>query len=425
MIDILIRIHNESEWLPLTINSIFNQKGVKINKILILDNNSNDNPADYISFYEDKRFIYETFDEPYKPGKMINHGIKILKKNSLDSSSLLIMSCHCFFNDQNSLKNILEELNCEPKARAAFGRQVPMNISDPRAIRDLTLLYQQESRVINKAASFNNAFSLINYNALDEHLFDENTSNLEDVIWASKDINQGFNIVYASSAEAVHFHGPHHNDDKDRLESTNYTIQKYEKTFNTKLNKPKIKINEILPVFIGTPKNKKLKDYLLNDLSGVKRVLWDEKDKNRFAETYKNLFFLKRKKYITHKSSLYENLEELYFALKDKKLFHPFIIIYDNSFDDKYEITSRQKAKNTLESSFSSAIWPTTRIENAIFTSSDNRKFQTTYDKDSFGKLYNLVGLRGNGLILSANSLIEIKKIFHNSNYYIAKKNED
>ena len=98
MIDILIRIHNESEWLPLTINSIFNQKGVKINKILILDNNSNDNPADYISFYEDKRFIYETFDEPYKP--MINHGTKILKKNSLDSSSLLIISSHCFFNNQ-------------------------------------------------------------------------------------------------------------------------------------------------------------------------------------------------------------------------------------------------------------------------------------------------------------------------------------
>ena len=49
---------------------------------------------------------------------------------------------------------------------------------------------------------------------------------------------------------------------------------------------------------------------------------------------------------------MYENLDELYFALKDKKLFHPFIIIYDNSYDDNYEITSRQKAKNSLESSF-------------------------------------------------------------------------
>ena len=64
-----------------------------------------------------------------------------------------------------------------------------MTISDAQAIRDLALLYPKESRVIQQAAAFNNAFSLIDYRALHDNLFDAETTNLKMLFGRSRSSN--------------------------------------------------------------------------------------------------------------------------------------------------------------------------------------------------------------------------------------------
>ena len=197
MIDFLVRAHNETTWLPLLFKSIGNQKDIQLGNILLLDNKSKDKPVNIKKLFPNLKIIYEKFDEKYLPGRMLNYGIDILKKQSDKNDFVCIVSGHCFFEDKNSIKKILDHLNSLKNCRSAFGRQVPMTISDPQAIRDLVLMYPKENRLISKAPAFNNAFSLISYDALNDNQFDNNTTNLEDVIWASKELEKGYKIIIA------------------------------------------------------------------------------------------------------------------------------------------------------------------------------------------------------------------------------------
>ena len=69
-------------------------------------------------------------------------------------------------------------------------------------------------------------------------MVDEATTNLEDIIWAHKEIELGYNIIYTPTASAVHHHGLNHDDDMRRLGSSN-TISCMNQYFNKSL-KPNI-----------------------------------------------------------------------------------------------------------------------------------------------------------------------------------------
>ena len=162
MIDFLIRVHNESIWLPQLLRSIERQEGGYVRNILILDNNSDDNPREIINQFPNLKIIYSEYKKYYLPGEMLNYGLDILmkrnsKNNNSNNSYVCIVSAHCFFDDKFSLKKFFSHLKKTSNCRSGFGRQVPMNISDAQAIRDLVLLYPMESRIIKKAPAFNNA----------------------------------------------------------------------------------------------------------------------------------------------------------------------------------------------------------------------------------------------------------------------------
>ena len=224
MIDILIRAYNESIWLPQLFRSLINQKGNKIRNILLLDNNSNDKPEKIANQFAELNIIYKKYDKEYLPGEMLNYGFRVLKElvknEDISSDYLCTLSAHCFFHTNDSLLTLHDYVESIPKCRAGYGRQVPMTISDAQAIRDLVLLYPKENRLISKSPSFNNAYSLIKYEALLEHLFDNETTNLEDVIWANDELQKNFKIAYCGESEVVHYHGPHHSNSSARLEQS-------------------------------------------------------------------------------------------------------------------------------------------------------------------------------------------------------------
>ena len=80
MINVLIRVHNESIWLPQILRSLAMQEGVLIRNILLLDNRSNDNPEKVIHQFPDLNIIYRKYDKEYLPGEMLNYGINEFKK---------------------------------------------------------------------------------------------------------------------------------------------------------------------------------------------------------------------------------------------------------------------------------------------------------------------------------------------------------
>ena len=148
-----------------------------------------------------------------------------------------------------------------------------MTTSDAQAIRDLVLLYPKENRLIEKSPAFNNAYSLIKYEALEEHLFDDNATNLEDVIWAKNELKKGFKIAYCGESEIVHYHGPHHSNSSIRLEETKNTIKKIE-VFNIKLWPANIIHSDVISVFAGFKLSKLLLEEAKRQLKNRKIIIW-------------------------------------------------------------------------------------------------------------------------------------------------------
>ena len=201
-----------------------------------------------------------------------------------------------------------------------------MTISDPQAIRDLVLMYPKENRLISKAPAFNNAFSLISYDALNDNQFDNNTTNLEDVIWASKELEKGYKIAYCSSSEIVHYHGPHQENTAKRLLKTELTIKKNSDIFNISLKKACIESHEIMPIFIGDY----LKKDLLNQIRKIhkkqKVILWTNQiNFKEFNIDNENINLITRDSYESEDKSLYEILPLFYEKLVKNNLISPFL----------------------------------------------------------------------------------------------------
>jgi len=425
MIDILIRAYNEAIWLPQLFRSLSKQKGNLIRNILLLDNNSNDYPDKYIEQFSELNIIYKKYEKDYLPGEMLNFGIKILKNQLKDkeisSDYLCTLSAHCFFHDNKSLYTLFNNIQNTQNCRSGYGRQVPMTISDAQAIRDLVLLYPKENRLITKSPSFNNAFSLIKYEAFDENMFDNHTTNLEDVIWANNELKKGFNISYCGDSEIVHYHGPHHSNSALRLEETKETIKKNSEVFNIKLRKADIIESDIIAVFAGAKLNNTLLKEAKKQVLKNSIVIWTNYDHRiDFPQEYLDrVIWIKRNFEIKKNKPIYSELPKLFKKLYDKKNIYNFYILYDNSVNTNYKFITSESAVDIISENFGYVIWPSIKTNKIIFSlDKDGETFSNQiFNEMDFIKEKQVEVLRGNGTIISQAALIHPSLMFSNPNF--------
>lgn len=402
-IDVLVRTKNEAEWLYLLLNSLIIQENIYINSVVILENNSDDDISFVCSAFADLPITITKYDEAYFPGSMLNYGINYIKTNNPLSDFLCIISAHCFLEHPQCLANLAEHIIDKDQCRAGFGRQIPMSISSAKAIRDLSLLYKNEERLITSAAQFNNAFSMISWQALNDHMFDEGTTNLEDVIWAHKEIELGYNLLYAPSASVVHHHGPNHDDTISRLDSTTKTIKLYESVFQTKLVEPDIKASEITYVCFGI-ENKSMQNALeRNEFTSSVLVAVNFKGYDTSGLSFSNVINKNIK--ADQNKPVYGFLPELIKELAEDGFYSPYFIILDNSYDHHFPLVTPSIAVDALKKKFSNSIWPVKATKNLHFD--ENKKIIGIDDHNTFmsEKIRRYEAKRGNGLILTYKAM--------------------
>ena len=427
MIDFLIRVHNESIWLPQLLRSLESQEGDYVRNILILDNNSEDNPKEIINQYPNLKIIYSEYKKYYLPGEMLNYGLDILmkmntKNNYINDDYVCIVSAHCFFDDNCSLLKFFNHLKNISNCRSGYGRQVPMNISDAQAIRDLVLLYPMESRIIKKAPAFNNAYSLIRYDALKENSFSNETTNLEDVIWADNELQKGYKIAYCAESEIVHFHGPHHSNSYSRLEKTKKTIKNNSKVFNINLRKANIVKKEIISIFAGYD----LKDDLIieakKQILNRKIILWTSKNYKNFfnKKQLENIIWIERNKLEDSDTAIYDNFNYLSNQISQISNQYNFYVLYDNSIDTKLPLITPESAVKIIRENFGNVIWPSIYSKKIIFTSDEKGQYYSNqrFIENKWIKNDEIEVFRGNGTILSRGALKKPKLMFDNPSFY-------
>jgi|TARA_B110001450_G_scaffold206699_1_gene196901 rhamnosyltransferase len=204
-VSIIIRTKNEEKWIGHCLDAVFSQS-YKNFEVIIVDNNSTDATISKAKKF-DLKVIYI---DKFIPGKAINDGIR-----SAEGEIFVCLSGHCVPTNNHWLENIVHDLR-DPNVAGVYGRQEPLSFTSPKDKRDLYITFGLDKRVQFKDPFFHNANSAFRKDVWDQYNFDEFATNIEDRLWGKKVIDDGYQIVYEPSASVYHWHGLHHDGNKER-----------------------------------------------------------------------------------------------------------------------------------------------------------------------------------------------------------------
>ena len=240
LVSIITPMYNSERFIKSTIISVQEQSYDNY-EIIIVDNESTDKTIQKAKNYSVKKII--SISE-YLPGKALNRGIK-----EASGKFIVCLSSHCIPVNNKWLENLVAAINENRSYAGVYGRQEPVSFSKPSDKRDLLLVFGLDRKEQIKDSFFHNANSIIRKDLWDEIPFDEETTNIEDRLWAQKVLEKGFRILYEPAASVYHFHGIHQDGNVERLKNVVRIIEgSHNKYKFGKIDAEKLTIIAIVPV---------------------------------------------------------------------------------------------------------------------------------------------------------------------------------
>lgn len=238
-VSIIIRTRNEERWISACLESVFAQE-FKDFEVIIVDNDSTDKTKEKAKRFDSLTFL--NINE-YRPGKALNTGIR-----ASSGRYIVCLSGHCIPASNSWLGNLVRNIRMRGVA-GAYGRQQPLSYSSNFDKRDLLITFGLDRKVQIKDSFFHNANSIIKRSVWGKIPFDEDTTNIEDRIWAKEVLKRGYKIIYEPEASVYHYHGIHQNADSERCENIVQILEKLElKELSNSVDPEKITVASIIPV---------------------------------------------------------------------------------------------------------------------------------------------------------------------------------
>jgi GT2 family glycosyltransferase/CMP-N-acetylneuraminic acid synthetase len=219
-ISIIVRTYNEEKWIGQCLRAVQTQTIDDI-EVILVDNLSTDKTVKKAEHIYPELTLIEIDD--YMPGLALNEGIR-----ASEGEYFVCLSAHCVPVDDNWLENLRRNFAQEKNIAGVYGRQVPVESSDPVDKRDLLRTFGPERRVQEQDTFFHNANSMVRREVWEEHLFKEDVTNIEDQIWGNEVINADYKLVYEPDAAVYHYHGINQGNDEDRTKSVIRIMENHE-----------------------------------------------------------------------------------------------------------------------------------------------------------------------------------------------------
>ena len=216
-ISIIIRTFNEERWIGKCLEKLQSQT-IDDFEIILVDNLSADKTVEKALHVCPNLTLVEIDD--YLPGWALNEGIR-----HSGGEFFVCLSAHCIPVNEHWLENLRANFDEYDDVAGVYGRQVPIESSDPIDKRDLIRTFGPEKRVQTQDTFFHNANSMVRRDVWEEFPFDEDVTNIEDQIWANEILDNGYKIVYEPEAAVYHHHGINQGNDKERTQSVVRTME--------------------------------------------------------------------------------------------------------------------------------------------------------------------------------------------------------
>lgn len=385
LVSIIVRTKNESFWIGKCLHEISNQS-YKNYEVIVVDNSSNDGTFAIIKNNFTKVKVVKYKCNKFFPGKALNLGIQSSK-----GKFIAMISGHCIPKDKSWLINLVKNFK-NKKVAGVYGKQEPLDISDPNDVRDLIYLFGKDKKIQSKDPFFHNANSMIRKDLWSKTRFDENIFHIEDRIWAQKQINKGYKIIYEPKASVFHYHGVYHRNNISRVSKISNLLIK------TPLRKKQNKLVCIVPILKPIQKdNNFLIEQTINEVIKIKKInrifivcndqLLRKKIKNKkiiYLNREKNLekdflgsdYILKEtfNKFIKnqYKPSHVLVFEEVY-PFRPRNYFNKLIKNIDDNYDSlvpicqvKYNNLWKKTSKGDLHQIYKTTL-PSTLVDNQVF----------------------------------------------------------
>ena len=206
-VSIIIRTFNEEQWISHCLGMIFDQDFVDF-EVIIVDNNSTDHTIKVVKRYPISTIINI---EKFIPGKALNDGIR-----ASSGKYIVCLSAHCVPKNKQWLSNLYRNFNDKSELAGVYGRQLPVSYTSDADKRDLLITFGRDRKVQVKDYFFHNANSMLPRTIWEKFPFDEESTNIEDRIWAKLVINAGYEIVYDPNSSVYHYHGLHQHENSSK-----------------------------------------------------------------------------------------------------------------------------------------------------------------------------------------------------------------
>ena len=239
-VSIIIRTKNEERWISSCLRAI-DEQSYRDYEIIIVDNNSIDKTIEKAKKFPIEKVI--NIDN-YLPGKALNLGVE-----ESSGDYFVCISAHCIPTGKDWLQALVDGIEEDDTYAGVYGRQEPMSFSTLSDKRDLLIVFGLDRKVQKYDSFFHNANSIVRKKLWEKVPFDNNTTNIEDRLWAQEMIDRGYKLMYEPKASVFHYHGIHQDGNYERLKNVVNIIENKQKNYKQgQLEAEKLNIVAIIPI---------------------------------------------------------------------------------------------------------------------------------------------------------------------------------
>lgn len=195
---IIIRAFNEDKHIGKLIQGIKNQQTDAEIEIILVDSGSTDKTVEIAK--GEGAVIVSIKPEEFSFGYALNIGCE-----RATGDILFFASAHVYPIYTNWIQKMLKPFDKQNVA-LVYGRQVGDENSKYSEKRLLAKWFPPTSNYNQLYPFCNNANTAIRRSIWSEQHYDETLTGLEDLAWAEKILDKGFNLVYEAEAVIVHVH---------------------------------------------------------------------------------------------------------------------------------------------------------------------------------------------------------------------------
>lgn len=196
---IIIRCYNEREHIGKLLHGLFEQN-IDNFEVILVDSGSTDGTLDIARQYPIEEIVYIDPEE-FSFGRALNYGCEAAR-----GDYCVFASAHVYPKRTDWLQCLLEKFENNADLALVYGKQRGNHVTRFPEKRVFKRWFPDHDIEEQQSPFCNNANCAIRRDLWEEFKYDEQLTGLEDLDWAQRIQEEGYDISYCSNATIIHVH---------------------------------------------------------------------------------------------------------------------------------------------------------------------------------------------------------------------------